>query len=405
MRQQLGKMILSSVLAGTMALGVPFALPAVHAEAPLKDLDGSYAGKEIQALVEAGILAGYEDGTFQPGRAITRAELAKVLVLALGLEADEASAAPFEDVPEDAWYRGYVGALVKSGITNGTSANGFSPDAQVSRQELAVFFIRALGLEEGLASEASPPDVADRDEIADWAVRHIALAMQIGLFQGAPGENGQLRFAPGANADRQALARLTYEFHLNRDTYWKKAQFLAISSGADKPGTPEQGDGAAEAPAAPPPAGGGGGGGGGGGRSGSSNPPPVTQPAQTLAVLSGSAEIGGQSFAATVVGSNEIEFKLPESLDDKAMFTGLTVRATADSARLVLSMNGLTRTIEFEQGVASVTVSKILGSGIDKDGDGIALGLVRSLLAGGSYTGTISDASGNSKSVTLRITQ
>ncbi|WP_091172770.1 S-layer homology domain-containing protein [Paenibacillus sp. 1_12] len=47
----------------------------------MKDISGSYAQKEIRSLVDNGIISDYEDGSFQPAKAMSRAELAKIIVL------------------------------------------------------------------------------------------------------------------------------------------------------------------------------------------------------------------------------------------------------------------------------------------------------------------------------------
>ncbi|WP_161407042.1 S-layer homology domain-containing protein [Paenibacillus silvestris] len=192
----------------------------------LKDTQNSYAMKEIDALIEAGIVSGYEDGSFQPQKAMTRAELAKILVLSLGAKEDPTKAEAFLDVEANSWYRGYVGALVASGITQGTSLTTFSPDANVTREELVVFFIRALGLEEAAAKLPIVGTFSDKDQIADWARNQVSFASQIGFIQGTEGPDSTLLFNPKQNAERQALARLAFEFKTNASQYVEKAKAL-----------------------------------------------------------------------------------------------------------------------------------------------------------------------------------
>lgn len=139
-RRKLSLMIVFALLVSTLTPHMVFGEAA-----QFKDITGSYAQKEIHSLTEAGIISGYEDNSFKPKKAMSRAELAKIIVLSLGLEANADQAAPFKDVAANSWYRGYVGALVKAGITEGTSATTFSPNANVTREELVVFFIRAFG--------------------------------------------------------------------------------------------------------------------------------------------------------------------------------------------------------------------------------------------------------------------
>ncbi|GFZ85084.1 hypothetical protein GCM10008018_33910 [Paenibacillus marchantiophytorum] len=202
---------------------------SADAQTNLGDTLDSYAKTEIDSLVAKGIISGYADGSFQPRKAITRAELAKILVLSLGLKEDAAKAESFSDVNTSSWYRGYVGALVASGITQGTSPTTFAPDANVTREELVVFFIRAFGLEKTASQLTASAAFADKEQIAEWAQGHVALASQIGFISGSDDGNGSSRFNPKDNAERQALARLAYEFTQHASQYVDKAKKLAAA--------------------------------------------------------------------------------------------------------------------------------------------------------------------------------
>lgn len=201
-------------------------MAAAASNASLSDIDDSYAKAEIAALAEKDIISGFEDGTFKPTDSMTRAQLAKVLVLSLGLPEDAAGAAKFQDVVGSNWFSGYVGALVKSGITQGTSADAFSPNKSVSREELAVFFIRAFGWKE--QAEAAPLDesLSDLADVSSWAKASVSFAYQIGFIKGIENADGTFRYNPDGNADRQALARLAYEFVVNKAVYEDKAEQL-----------------------------------------------------------------------------------------------------------------------------------------------------------------------------------
>ncbi len=201
---------------------------AYGAEASLKDISGSYAQQEIQSLIQQGIVNGYEDGTFRPDQAMTRAEFAKILSLALGLKEKPEAAASFKDVAASSWYQGYVGAITELGITEGTSPGRFSPDSEVTREELIVFFIRALDLEIVAGQLPANAELADLNKVSPWAQTAVSLAYKIGFINGVE-QNGAITFHPQDHAQRQALARLTYEFIHNKNVLVKKAQILAVS--------------------------------------------------------------------------------------------------------------------------------------------------------------------------------
>ncbi|MFD1775166.1 S-layer homology domain-containing protein [Paenibacillus rhizophilus] len=202
-----------------------------------KDIADSYAQKEIQSLVEAGIISGYEDNTFKPNKAMTRAELAKIIVLALGLKENGDKAAPFKDVDPNSWYRGYVSALVETGITEGTSATTFSPNSNVTREELVVFFIRAFKLEDTAKKLPVDTKLSDISEVSEWAKAQVSLAFKNGFINGVEGSDGTLKFKPKDHAERQALARLAYEFKTNKSVYVDKSKEL-LAEEANKGQTP-----------------------------------------------------------------------------------------------------------------------------------------------------------------------
>ncbi|WP_188889895.1 S-layer homology domain-containing protein [Paenibacillus radicis (ex Gao et al. 2016)] len=220
----------------------------------LSDIDQSYAKAEIAALVEKGILAGFTDGTFKPGDSLTRAQLAKVLVLSLNKEEDLSGAASFKDVASSDWFAGYVGALVKSGITQGTSASSFSPNQTVTREELAVFFIRAFGWEEQAKATALETNLSDLNKVSVWAKPHVSFAYKIGFIKGSTNNDGSISFNPSGKADRQALARLAYEFVVNRATYVDKVSALNIKQPEDdkKPTSPGGNNGSGTGPTPTP---------------------------------------------------------------------------------------------------------------------------------------------------------
>ncbi|MCR8630920.1 S-layer homology domain-containing protein [Paenibacillus radicis (ex Xue et al. 2023)] len=218
----LASVLLFSSLAPTLVWGA--------AVTPLKDISDSYAQKEILALVDDGVISGYEDGSFQPRKSMSRAELAKIIVLSLGLKENVDKASVFNDVSTTSWYRGFVGALVESSVTQGTSAGTFSPDAKVTREELVVFFIRAFGLETTAAKLPIDAKLADLNEVSDWAKAQVSLAYKIGFVNGIEGKDSSLNFNPKENAERQALARLAYEFKNNKEKLLEKATELTKSS-------------------------------------------------------------------------------------------------------------------------------------------------------------------------------
>jgi len=226
----------SSLLVFAMIVSIfstHYVFAAKESSVSLNDISKSYAKDEITELVNKGIISGFGDGTFKPADSVTRAQLAKILVLSMNLEQDAAGAAAFKDVPAGKWFAGYVGALVKAGITQGTSATTFSPDKTVSREELAVFFIRAFGWETDAKSVKLDESLSDMAKVAVWAKPSVSYAYQLGFIKGIANKDGSIRFNPAGIADRQALARLAYEFIVNKETYTAKALLLKPDNAGD----------------------------------------------------------------------------------------------------------------------------------------------------------------------------
>ncbi|MGI2298184.1 S-layer homology domain-containing protein, partial [Paenibacillus sp. GXUN7292] len=98
--------------------------------------------KPIAAVVSAGIFQGYSDGTFKPHQLLTRAEMAKILVISYQFPEEKLAVNPFKDVPSASWYAPYVTSLLQNKITLGTSPTTYSPNEAVNRGDMALFIYR-----------------------------------------------------------------------------------------------------------------------------------------------------------------------------------------------------------------------------------------------------------------------
>ncbi|WP_088549176.1 hemoblobin-interacting domain-containing protein [Paenibacillus aquistagni] len=115
--------------------------------------------KSIAAVVSAGIFQGYADGTFKPGQSITRAEMAKILVIAYQLPVEELVINPFEDVSKASWYAPYLTSLIQNKITTGTSLTTYSPNHAVNHGEMALFIYRCQQLPQQLTEQIIESEV------------------------------------------------------------------------------------------------------------------------------------------------------------------------------------------------------------------------------------------------------
>lgn len=97
----------------------------------------------IAALVEAGIVKGYDDKSFKPGNQLTRAQMAKIITVGFGLKEEKLTDAHFKDVDGQGWYADFVQSLITNNITTGTTPTTFGPNAFVTRGQMASFVARS----------------------------------------------------------------------------------------------------------------------------------------------------------------------------------------------------------------------------------------------------------------------
>lgn len=102
---------------------------------PDDDADVSLRRRIILTASFLEIIDGYPDGTFRPDAPVTRAEAAKILLLAAALPSDPALLSPFADVPDDAWFAPAVTMLATVGIVQGYPDGLFHPEATITRAE------------------------------------------------------------------------------------------------------------------------------------------------------------------------------------------------------------------------------------------------------------------------------
>jgi hypothetical protein len=134
------KKVLSLVLVIAMVLSsMSFAFASTF-----EDVTGDYE-EAIEALVALDVIDGYEDGTFRPEKTITRAELAKVLVEALGYGKLVAGATSNFTDTQGHWANGYVAIAAGTGLVIGYPNGTFLPDKAVTYDEALTMVVRALG--------------------------------------------------------------------------------------------------------------------------------------------------------------------------------------------------------------------------------------------------------------------
>lgn len=107
---------------------------------------GSWYAGAVERLAALGVTAGYADGTFGPGRVVTRGEMAVFLTRALPTLTPVPAAGIFADVAPSAWYASAAEGLAAAGVTAGCRAAPLSycPADPVLRDQMATFLDRSL---------------------------------------------------------------------------------------------------------------------------------------------------------------------------------------------------------------------------------------------------------------------
>jgi len=128
-------------------LAFGYAVPETTGESPFSDVssDAWYA-KYVVAAKAAGIVNGYEDGTFQPGKLVNRAEALTIFLRASGLSVSSSPRSPFLDVLESDWFAEVVDYAFSQGVVNGKTPTLFAPGDNVTRAEMAKIVVKLLGL-------------------------------------------------------------------------------------------------------------------------------------------------------------------------------------------------------------------------------------------------------------------
>ena len=133
--------------------------------------ENAYYSQAVLWAVENGITNGTSATTFSPDLLCTRAQMVTFLWRTAGEPEAATDDNPFTDVEEGTYYYEAVLWAVEKGITNGTSADEFSPDAVVTRAQVVTFLWRAADCPEDDA-ESAFTDVAEDAyyaEAVNWA--------------------------------------------------------------------------------------------------------------------------------------------------------------------------------------------------------------------------------------------
>lgn len=155
------------------------------------DIKSHWAKEAIARLAEQGIITGYPDGTFKPNNRMSRAEYAAVIYRLMGLKSSTGDSPSFTDVGSNKWYTKFVAELSDAGIINGFEDGTFRPNQEMTREEAFVILYRGMKDKLIIASGTAEPKFTDGGKISLWAQEAAAALVKAGVIKGY--EDGTLR--------------------------------------------------------------------------------------------------------------------------------------------------------------------------------------------------------------------
>ncbi len=179
-------------------------IPANHDSDPFNDIAESGYHDYIIEASELGITNGYDDGSFKPNKAVSRAQFVTMLWRAAGEPSAEKTELAFtdaEDVAEP--FTAAVAWGVENGIINGYGDGSFKPNKAVSRAQMATFVYRYMkNVAEYDFGEVKAAEFDDAAEIAAQFVDAVNALASAGIMKGVTANT----FAPNGEAVRGAAA-------------------------------------------------------------------------------------------------------------------------------------------------------------------------------------------------------
>ena len=174
----------------------------------LRDIDTHWAGAELRIMAQEGLIAGFPDGTFRPSQPVTRAEFTVLLARAFGWYGAGGDELTFKDktaIPQ--WAGQSIAGAASRGIVAGYPDGSFRPGVAISRQEQCAILARVM-LEYGIArgEDTEPAPFTDRDRISAWALADVDYAYGQGIMIGKDGG----RFMPDSPTTRAETAVAVY---------------------------------------------------------------------------------------------------------------------------------------------------------------------------------------------------
>ena len=175
---------------------------------PFTDVsDNDWFYDPVCFVYSQGLMTGTSENTFEPNTSLSRAMLVAVLHRLEGSPA--ASAGDFTDVADGDWYATAVNWAAASGITSGTGDGNFSPNTAITREQLAAILMNYAQYKgQDVSARATLDTYNDATAISSWANDVMSWAVAEGLISGVTSDELQ----PQGNATRAQVAAILQRF-------------------------------------------------------------------------------------------------------------------------------------------------------------------------------------------------
>ena len=200
------KRSLSAMLVAVMFLSLSLTAFAAHS---FRDVDqNSWYGGAVEYVYNKGLMSGVSAEVFSPDANMSRGMLVTVLYSMAGKPSVNATE-PFADVGASDWYYKPVVWAYKNGIVAGTSANSFSPNSNITREQMVAIFSKYAAYK-GLKAHASAniTGYSDRHSISSYATNAFKWAVGAGIISGTSATT----LSPQGNATRAQCAVIIRQF-------------------------------------------------------------------------------------------------------------------------------------------------------------------------------------------------
>ena len=166
------KTLINTIIVASVLTVSTVVSAADYADVP----DEHWATAVINEAAEAGIMYGRDDGTFGLGDTVKRSEFAAMLVRLMKWDKSVSAISLFSDVQSDKWYFADINTLADHNVFN---EKKFRPNDNITRREMAVMLVKALGYSELAQSETSS---VFNDVSTDEG--YISVAYTLGIING-----------------------------------------------------------------------------------------------------------------------------------------------------------------------------------------------------------------------------